>query len=68
MAYQVEESGIFEQLGEYSCTFTLTDVDGIMPEVVLAKNFKVTENLQQRINNAKIIDCLLYENQYLAGV
>jgi len=68
MAYNAEVKNVLNQLGNYSCTFVLTDDEGVMPEVVLEKNFVDGPNLNQMISNSKIIDCLIYENQYLMGL
>jgi len=46
-------------------TFVLTDDEGIMPMVRIDKQFKVTDTLQERIENEKTISCLFYKNQYL---
>lgn len=46
-------------------TFILTDDEEIMPIVRIDKQFKVTDTLQERIENEKTISCLFYKNQYL---
>lgn len=65
MAYQVTQINDLEQFEELSTTFILTDDAGIMPEVRIDKLFKVTDTLQKRIENQKVIDSLFYENEYL---
>ena len=65
MAYQITRINDLEQFGELNTTFILTDDAGIMPDIRIDKNFKVSENLEQIIENQKRIDCLIYENEYL---
>jgi len=65
MAYQVTQINDLEQFGELNTTFLLMDSDGIMPDVRLEKTFKVTDTLDKRIENQKVIDSLFYENEYL---
>lgn len=65
MAYQVTQINDLIQFDELSCTFLLTDTDGIMPDVRLDKIFKITDTLDKRLENQKVIDSLFYENEYL---
>lgn len=63
--YIVTQFNDLIQFDELSCTFLLTDLDGIMPEVRLDKVFKITDTLDKRVENQKVIDSLFYENEYL---
>ena len=65
--YQVTETNVQIQLGNYSSTFTLVDDSGVMPEVILEKNFNDDPNIATIVSNCKIIDALNWTNIYLAG-
>jgi len=65
MAYQVTRINDLEQFGELNTTFVLVDDAGIMPDIRIQKVFKITNSLEQRIANQKMIDCLFFENEYL---
>jgi len=65
MGYKVTQINNLEQFGELVTTFLLIDDAGIMPDVRIDKIFKLSENLEQIIENQKTIDCLIYENEYL---
>lgn len=65
MAYIVEQINDLVQFQELSCTFLLTDDQGVMPDVRLDKVFKITDTLDKRIENQKVIDSLFYENEFL---
>jgi len=65
MGYKVTQINNLEQFGELVTTFLLIDDAGIMPDVRIDKIFKLSENLEQIIENQKRIDCLIYENEYL---
>ena len=67
MAYQTVESGVLIQFGNYSSTFTLTDDQDVMPQVVLIKNFTMCDNIAQIVENQKSIDQLTWANIYLAA-
>lgn len=65
MAYQVEQINDQQEGDILFTTFVLTDDEGIMPIVRIDKQFGVTDTLQERIENEKVISCLFYKNQYL---
>lgn len=65
MAYQITQINDLIQFEELSCTFILIDDEGIMPEIRIDKIFKITDTLNKRIENQKVIDSLFYENEYL---
>jgi hypothetical protein len=68
MSYKVTQINDLEQSDELITTFLLVDDAGIMPDIRIDKVFKVTENIEKRINNQKIIDCMFYENEYLNSI
>lgn len=63
--YIVTQINDLIQFEELSCTFLLNDSDGIMPDIRLDKVFKITDTLDKRVENQKVIDSLFYENEYL---
>lgn len=63
--YIVTQINDLVQFDELSCTFLLVDSEGVMPDVRLDKVFKITDTLDKRIENQKVIDSLFYENEYL---
>jgi len=65
MAYQVEQINDQQEGDILFTTFVLIDDEGIMPIVRIDKQFGVTDTLQERIENEKVISCLFYKNQYL---
>lgn len=65
MAYQVEQINDQQEGDILFTTFILTDDEGVMPAIRVDKQFKVTETLEERIENEKGISSLFYKNQYL---
>jgi hypothetical protein len=67
MAYQIVETNPQTVSGYYTSTFTLTDDAGLMPQVVLQKVFKTDPDIATIVSNQKLIDVLVWTNQYLAN-
>ncbi len=65
MAYQIIQINDQIESGILFTTFLLVDDNQIMPDVRIEKNFKVSDNLELRIENQKTIDALFYENEWL---
>lgn len=63
--YTVEQINDQQEGDILFTTFVLIDDEGIMPIVRIDKQFGVTDTLQERIENEKVISCLFYKNQYL---
>jgi hypothetical protein len=65
MAYQITQINDQQEGDILFTTFVLTDDEGTMPNVRVDKQFRVTDTLQERIENEKAISCLFYKNQFL---
>ena len=68
MPYQVEQINDQQEGDIFFTTFVLTDDEGIMPLVRIDEQFKVSNTLEERIENEKTISCLFYKNQYLLEI
>jgi hypothetical protein len=65
MAYYVIQQNDLIQDNILSTEFIIIDDEGIMPEICLNKIFNVTDDLDEIIKNQKLVDILLYENEYI---
>ncbi len=65
MAYQITQINDQQEGDILFTTFVLTDDEGTMPNVRVDKQFRVTDTLQERIENEKAITILFYKNEYL---
>jgi hypothetical protein len=68
MAYYVIQQNDLIQDNILSTEFIIIDDEGIMPEICLNKIFNVTDDLDEIIKNQKLVDILLYENEYINNI
>ena len=66
--YTVEQINDQQEGDILFTTFILTDDEGVMPTIRVDKQFKVTETLEERIENEKAMSSLFYKNQYLLEI